>query len=285
MDEIYTQEVVRRFYIIEKECPDWDHYSLKYLWLLLDNSHDPFEYVFDKCFARQNWQELNNFFYQHNRLNIFPPFFQSEDPSWHFLNALTAIAVGDYQTMEYIFPANMKIRKHNNIYPLYKVGDIMLAGLWYQNTALLSAALPKAKKYIAGKWPKWERAAIAYLLALYEHDIAAAGEYLENACKIMHTDLNDNDKKVFSVAHGLYQLAEKVLGKEEFQKLSMPEYKTFSRDYAKWRNTCFDSPQLYIHFPEPVSFINDLLTADWNAILWKPYESYGYPMELINMLF
>ena len=68
-----------------------------------------------------------------------------------------------------------------------------------------------------------------------------------------------------------------MLDEEEFQKLSMPKYKTFSKEYAEWRNSNLEPPQLCIPFPEPVSFLNDLLTTDWRNIPWGLIEEL-YPL-------
>lgn len=144
-------------------------------------------------------------------------------------------------------------------------------------------AIPKAEKFVVGKWPKWEVATIAYLLALQKHDMIKASVYLENACKILHTDLTSVDKKIFVFAHGLYWLAARVLDRDEFLKISMPEYKTFSKEYAEWRNSSSEPMQLYIPFPEPVDFLNTLLVAGWRTIPWGLYEElFPLPAEWIE---
>lgn len=280
MDDAFMQHIVQRFYKMEKMEPGWNHYDLKHLWWLLDYYHCDFEDTFDALLIGKDWQGLNNYFYQHNRLDIFPTYVYFMDPpgGFVFYYALTAVAVGDDKSVEHLLPADRSLKKYiehvKGGYPLNRVGEILLAGIWYQNSTLLDYAISKAEKFAAGKWPKWEIATVAYLLALQAHDVEKASEHLENACKIMHTDFTSVDKKVFASAHGLYRLAARVLDGDEFQKLSMPEYKTFNKEYAEWRNSHPEPPQLYIRFPEPVSFLNDLLTADWKNIPWIEYVNY-----------
>ena len=285
---LYVQAVAKRCCLMDKMEPGWNHYDLKHLLWVLDYYHDDFEDTFDALLSNKDWKGLNNYFYQHNRLDTFPTYIYVYDPPGDvFYYVLTAIAVGDDKIVEHLFPAD-RILKHyieglKGCYPMHRVGEILLAGIWYQDSTLLDYAVPKAEKFVGGKWPKWEIATISYLLALQVHDVAKASEHLENACKILHTDLTDVDKKIFASAHGLYRLAARVLDEEEFQKLSMPKYKTFSKEYAEWRNSNSEPPQLCIPFPEPVSFLNDLLTTDWRNIPWELIEElYPLPAEWIE---
>lgn len=55
------------------------------------------------------------------------------------------------------------------VYPLNRAEEILLVGIWYQESTLLDYAIPNEEKFVAGKWPKWEIATIAYMLALQEH--------------------------------------------------------------------------------------------------------------------
>lgn len=290
MIDDFIQSVAERYHKMEKMEPGWDHYDLKHLWWLFNYYHYGFDQTFDSLFAAKDWEALNNFYYQRNRLDIFPTYVDFDFPSWHFFNALIAIAVGDDKGVEHLFPSNMSLKTHieirKGIYPLCRVGEILLAGMWHRNAEILDYAIPKAVKFAAGKSPKWETATVAYMLALQEHNVSKASEYLNDACKVMHTDFNAPDKKLYISAHGLYRLAARILDEDEFQKLSMPEYKTFCREYAEWRNSHLEPPKLYMRYPEPVDFINDMLTADWRNIEWKGREEFPFvgriPVEWVN---
>ena len=280
--DLFIQDVVDRFYKMEKIEPGWNHYDLTHLLWLFNYYHSGFEDTFYSLLSCKDWQGLNNYYYQTNRLNIFPTYISYIDPpSGSFFEVLKAIAVGDDKSVEHLFPSDRTLKKYKEIekgeYPLKRVGEVLLAGIWYQDSALLEYAIPRAEKFVVGKWPKWEIAAIAYLLALQAHDVAKASEYLEDSCKVVHTGFEPVEKKLFVYAQGVYQLAKRVLDEDMFQKLSMPEYKTFSKEYARWRNSHLELPQLYISFPEPVSFLNDLLTADYRTVPWAGYYP-SYPL-------
>lgn len=279
----FIQGVAQRAQKMDRLEPGWNHYDLQHLLWVLSYYHGYFEDTFDALFSNKDWQGLNNYFYQLNRLDIFPTYVYYKDPpgGFAFYSILTAIAVRDCNSVEHLLPADRDLKQYidgvKGGYPLHKVGEIFLAGLWHRDDTLLDYAIPKAEKFAAGKHPKWENAAIDYLLALQKHDTAAAGEHLENACKIMHTDFSYVEKKLFISAHGLYRLAERVLDADEFSRISMPEFKTFSREYAEWcRNS--EPPQLYILFPEPADFLNDLLVTDWKKIPWVENYEKIYPM-------
>ena len=286
---LFVQNVAKRCSLMDEMEPRWNHYDLKHLLWLLDYSHCYFEDTFDALLSRKDWQGINNYFYQLNRMDIFPTDGTGWPNGFVFHYALTAIAVGDDKSVEYLFPMDENFPADENLeqyiqgvkggYPFNSLGEILLAGIWYQDSTFLDYAIPKAEKFVAGKWrPKCEIATIAYLLALQEHDVTKASEHLENACKILHTDVDDVEKKIYIEAHGLYRLAARVLDGDEFRQLSMPEYKTFSKEYARWRNSSPEPPRLYIPFPEPADFLNTLLVADWRTIPWGFYEGDPYPL-------
>lgn len=287
---LFIQDVTDRCYKMDKLEPGWNHYDLQHLYYVLYYFHADFEDTFYNLLANKDWRGLSNYYYQRCRLDICPVYVPFDDPpsGAGFFEALTAMAIGDDKSVEHLFPADRTPKKYNEIgkgeYPLKRVGEVLLAGIWYQDHALLDYAVPRAEKFVTGKWPKWEAAAIAYLLALQAHDVAKAGEYLENACKVLHTDFTFVEKKLFIYGHGLYRLAARVLDEDEFQKLPMPEYKTFSKEYAMWRSSHSELPQLYIPFPEPAAFLNDLLTADWRTLPWVPFDPSPIPAEWLELI-
>lgn len=117
----------------------------------------------------------------------------------------------------------------------------------------------EGKKFVSGKGPQWERATIAYLLAMYDKNPKEAGVQLGLLCKgVMRADFDvDTDKTLFVPAHGLYQLAACLWDKELFQQLPMPDHKIFSKEYAVWRNTQKVHPELFAKYPE--TMINNVL--------------------------
>ena len=146
-----------------------------------------------------------------------------------------------------------------DIFPLYRPATNMLIGLWRKDSGVLEYAVPRAKKFADGKRPQWERATAACLLALHEKNPKEAGMQLEMICKTaMRTDFDSAYKMLFVPAHGLYQLADYLWDAELFHQLPMPNHKSFSKEYAIWRNTDYVPPTLFAEYPE--SAINTALT-------------------------
>ena len=66
---------------------------------------------------------------------------------------------------------------------------------------------------------------------------------------------------LFVPAHGLYQLAAYLWDAELFHQLPMPNHKSFSKEYAIWRNTDYVPPTLFAEYPEPVNQHNAKITS------------------------
>ncbi|MDE7311716.1 MAG: hypothetical protein K2N87_08930 [Eubacterium sp.] len=206
----------------------------------------------------KDWNRLNNLIYQENCFRSFCSLTCGSSLYWAFLDMLDALAVGNRKTLDLLVPH--KTERVTHIFPAYRPATNMLIGLWRRDNSVLDDAVPRAKKFVSGKRPQWERATVAYLLAMYEKNPKEAGVQLELVCKgVMRTDFDaDTDKLLFVPAHGLYQLAACLWDEELFRQLPMPDHKIFSKEYAIWRNTQKVQPELFAKYPEPM--INHILT-------------------------
>lgn len=217
----------------------------------------PYEKCLKDVLKEKNWERLNNFIYQENCVRSHASLLCGDTHYMAFLEMLGALAVGNMKTFELLLP--YKIEKVTNIFPLYRPAVNMLMGLWRKDNSILDYAVPRADKFVCGKRPQWERATIAYLLALYHKNPKAAGEQLETVCKTaMRADFDSADKLLFVPAHGLYQLAACLWEEELFSQIPMPNHKSFCREYAIWRNTQDIKPALFAEYPKPS--INQALT-------------------------
>ncbi|MCI8491253.1 MAG: hypothetical protein HFJ04_13610 [Lachnospiraceae bacterium] len=218
----------------------------------------PYAQYFRKVLLDQDWDRLNSFIYQENCFRSLCSLMCGDSYYWSFLDMLDALAVGNMKTLDLLVPH--KTERVTHIFPVYRPATDMLIGLWRKDDSILDYAVPRAKKFVSGKRPQWERAAVAYLLAIYDKNPEEAGVQLEHLCKgVMRTDFDaDTDKVLFVPAHGLYQLAACLWDKELFQQLLMPNHKIFSKEYAIWRNTQKVHPELFAKYPEPM--INHRLT-------------------------
>lgn len=256
----YLEEVTARCLC---EQPGWNPENPLCVWTVLETAVTcfPAEQMIKRSLDAEDWQGLNRVGFQSVRLRTLGLRLNPGEEFWYFFQALTAIAVGDDGLMEWIFPAGMEKKVPKKVYPLYRVGAPLLAGLWYQDQALLEFAVPAGEKFAASKKSQWDRAVVAYLLALYRRDVKEAGKQLQTVCQAVTRVDVYWEKEPFLPAHGLYQLAARVLSEEEFGRLAMPDYKTFSKGYARWHNVHRGALALALLYPEQP--INDALTREW----------------------
>lgn len=214
---------------------------------------------FEDLLKAKDWEKLNNFIYQKNCIASIQPLTNYDDVFHRycaFFQMLEALAVGNIEMLELLLPD--KPEKVVNVFPLHIYATNMLIGLWRKDKDVLEDSILKANKFVNGKGPQWARAIIAYLLKIYDRNPKDAGIQLEIMCKTaMRADLGGAYKMLFIPAHGLYQLASYIWDKELFQQLPMPNHKSFSKEYAAWRNTQEIQPTLFVKYPEPI--INDIL--------------------------
>ena len=227
----------------------------------------PYPKYLEGLLKDNDWDRLNNLIYQENCVQSLSSLMNTDKQSryWAFLEMLGALAVGNIKTLELLLPN--KIENVTHIFPLYRPATNMLIGLWRKDNSVLDYAVPRAKKFVSGKRPQWERATAAYLLAVYDKNPKEAGVQLDLVCKgVMRADFDDDRDKILCVpAHGLYQLAACLWDEELFRQLPMPNHKIFSKEYAIWRNTQNLQPELFAKYPEPI--INDVLISPVPTIL------------------
>jgi len=217
----------------------------------------PYAQCLGEVLMDKDWNRLNNLIYQENCFRSLCSLMCGDTHYWAFLDMLDALAVGNIKTLDMLVPH--KTERVTHIYSTYRPATDMLIGLWRKDNSILAQAVPRAKKFVSGKSPQWDRATVAYLLALYDKKPEEAGVQLELVCKgAMRSDFDpDTDKVLFVPAHGLYQLAAYLWDKELFQQLPMPNHKIFSKEYAIWRNTQKVHLELFAKYPEPM--INNVL--------------------------
>lgn len=231
-----------------------------------------------ECLKCNDWNGLNNMIFQTNRHDLLPSSSGGYDHCELFLGLLGAFACGDIHAVERIFPHELGLTA--NGYPFYVVASNLFIALWYQDENMLKQALPKAEAFIATKKPQWERAVVAYLLALYNKDTAEAQTQLQEVCKsYMRSDMASFKKLLCVEAHGLYCMAYYLLPEDQYQQLHMPEYKNFSVEYAVWRRE-HPEPELnlYFEYPAPMELVNQIYLAPIAVTkLHQPYLGQDNP--------
>ena len=152
----YLEEVTARCLC---EQPGWNPENPLCVWTVLETAVTcfPAEQMIKRSLDAEDWQGLNRVGFQSVRLRTLGLRLNPGEEFWYFFQALTAIAVGDDGLMEWIFPAGMEKKVPKKVYPLYRVGAPLLAGLWYQDQALLEFAVPAGEKFAASKKSQWEK--------------------------------------------------------------------------------------------------------------------------------
>lgn len=119
----------------------------------------------------------------------------------------------------------------------------------------------KAEKYAKSKQPMWERSVISCLLAIMEHDVSGLSKNLQNVCESYNKmNIAAYMKIQCQNAYGLLILAKYIFSEQEFNSITLPEYKNFSKDYIEWffhQNKLSD--ELCIKYEAPLEKVNDIL--------------------------
>lgn len=102
---------------------------------------------------------------------------------------------------------------------------------------------------------------ISCLLAIMDHDVSRLSENLQNVCESYNKmNIAAYMKIQCQNVYGLLVLAKHILSEEEFNSVTLPEYKNFSKDYIEWffhQNKISD--ELCIKYEAPLEKINDIL--------------------------
>ena len=165
----------------------------------------PYAQCLGKVLMDKDWNRLNNLIYQENCFRSLCSLMCGDTHYWAFLEMLEALAVGNMKTLDLLVP--QKTEPVNHIFPVYRPATDLLIGLWRKDNSVLDYAVPRAKKFVCGKRPQWERATIAYLLAMYDKNPKEAGVQLGLLCKgVMRADFDvDTDEAIEDNDAGAYE--------------------------------------------------------------------------------
>ncbi|QZY53940.1 hypothetical protein [Crassaminicella profunda] len=137
----------------------------------------------------------------------------------------------DIEALEKSYPEEVGLC--SNGYPTFVVASNLLFVLWYHKDEYAESVIMKAKKVLNQKKSLWEKAIVAFLVALYDKNMEEASIQLNQVCKSSRR--NDRPKlyKFFCLeAHGLYNIARNILPQELFEQIKMPEDEAFINEFA-----------------------------------------------------
>lgn len=196
--------------------------------------------LYEKPLARaveqNDYAELQRLFYHIAKVSLLPSHggYDHCGCLWPLLDLL---ACADIDNLYRILPEGLPLAA--NGYPMYVHGTNVLLCLLY-NTAehavyAQEKVTAKAEKFTASKKAVWERAVVACLLAILDHDSARLSESLQNVCTgYQRIDAAPFRKLQCQNAYGLLALARHFWTEQEFAAVTLPESKNFSKGYAAW---------------------------------------------------
>lgn len=178
-----------------------------------------------------------------------------------FYNFLAHLSYANYEDIFRAFPDNLPIS--TNGYNMLVYGTNLILYMLYPDKYDKDNTITKAEKYVASKAAKGDRALISVLLGIIKKDVQMISDNLQIMCSThARTDLIYQTEKVQCCqAYGLLKIAYHMLTKEEFDKIELPNYKTFDKGYLYWLLAGGFSEKLIIEYKHPYEIFNVALLA------------------------
>ena len=177
---------------------------------------------------------------------------------------LDVLAAGLFDRVPLLLPE--KLGMSDNGHPVTLAITNLIMALWYKRTDFDVDARKKAQRLLATKQTPGDIATIRYLIALLDGDVAEAGLQLDLYCKnvpqMREPGLTKLHKMFWPYAHGLYNLAFIVWGREKASTMQKPAADCFLDDLAEWqiKNNYRYGP-LFFEYPEPINIINIIISC------------------------
>lgn len=256
--EEYLQEQIENFQDYDKLMEESPAQRLKRYFHIIDNCYLLGVY---ESFKKSDWMLLNNAIYQHGRYRILDILEDGYDQAGAFWNILDGMACNDVELLEKAMPRDLGYAK--TAYPAFVIAMNLLYSLWYGEEKTSALLVEKAKKMLGQKKSQWEKAIVAYLLAIHEQDMVEAGRQLNQVCLASRRIEQDKSYKFFCLeAHGLLNIARLVLPEHLFEQIKWPEDEGFLDEFAQWqKENNYPKGQLWMIYPEPLKEMNKILES------------------------
>lgn len=234
-----------------------------------------YEKLLTQAVGEKDFAGLQRVFYHQAKVGLLPSS-GSYDHCDRFWPLLDLLACADTGNLYRILPEGLPLS--SNGYPMYINGtNLLLCLLYNTEEKTVYAQDPvrtKAEKFASSKKPIWERAVISCLLAVMDHDVSRFSESLQNVCAgYNRADIAPYKKLQCQNAYGLLALAKRFLTAQEFAAVTLPEYKNFSKDYAKWLVAQENlAPELCVAYEAPLTGIAAILQKP--AAVTRIYQKY-----------
>ena len=218
-----------------------------------------------------NMQVLHDALYTYTRLH-FPRdryLAKKSDGSIDVMNEyvlcreiIEAFAACDTAIVKKYCPENSPVLTKG--YKMWVVGYNLILGFLYHDEKRVETGVRQAEKALTTKIPQFDAAVISYLLALAKHDVAEANRQFAMMLSVYRKsglfNFHDDFLKVFAmIPHGLYNIANLYLTKEDFLAISPPEDTAFWNGLAEYQKQAgFSCGEPYIVFTDELQSLNVL---------------------------
>ncbi|MED3549372.1 hypothetical protein [Cytobacillus praedii] len=221
---------------------------------------NPYLLGLSQAFQNNDYELLNNAIYHYSKHRLLDIKAGGYDHCLYFWNVMDSMACNYKEAVEKCFPEELGLCK--NGYPFYVVASNLLMSLWYKNQQWMELAYPAGEKFLRQKKGLWEKAIVAYLMALSKNDIEKATEALCDVCK--YSTRLDRPKiyKCFCTeAQGLYQIARYILSEDDFNRIEMPMNDNFCKGLISWQSEHHypEKGKMIVHYPEKLDVMNHIL--------------------------
>lgn len=185
----------------------------------------------------------------------------------------TAMAANLFERVPLLAPKQLGMAK--NGYKPYVAAMNLFMALWYKEPDFIEYARKEAAAKLKTKMNRFDRASIAYLLALLDGKTEEASRHLKEMCegiKRLDSYYTPNFDKAFCIAaHGLYNLA-RQLG---IEGVEMPDADNFSKELALWQSENGSKPgKLFLEYPAPFELADKVLSVTPPIVtLYAPYPN------------
>lgn len=240
----------------------------------------PYHYLLYKAFLEQDWQLVNDAQYQYGKLELWRNY-----PYYDIRNAWHLMAANDFSLLDCNAPDGFSEAYHK----VWTAPGNMMMGLYLHDDAAIKRGITEAEKLLGQKTVgKWYKELSRFMLSLVYCDMPEASHSLNALCEGYR--YYDNEfmmpiEKLFCTpAHGLYNLARRVLPEKDFARLEMPSHDTFFREFALWqRENNYPAGKQALVYPEyPLRFMNEIINlpvlpsnAPFEALGKEWIEIYG----------
>lgn len=244
-------------YLKEKE----DHILKTKLYISLLNTTD--EFGFYIAFQQMDYQLLNDVIYQTSRHSLLNRggLASGTDHCNMLMDATSAFSSNDFVIIDHFFPKNLP---HSKGRYYTEVAVNLLKVLYYKEEELKAEALEKADKFLQKKISLWEKYVVLYFIALINNNREEVSSCLQELCLAYQKagyPTNKLDKCFAAEIHGMYRFA-KIINKELFDSISMPDHACFSKEFEAWQaENNYPKGQLFYKRPQAMDHINKIFEA------------------------